>query len=87
MVLTGLMDINMLISKMTCEPARVLGLNAGTLTPGAAADVVVIDPNEVWAIDPQKFLSKGKNTPFKCKVVTGAIKRTYVAGKCVWQEG
>lgn len=87
MVLTGLMDINMLISKMTCEPARVLGLNAGTLTPGAAADVVVIDPNEVWAIDPQKFLSKGKNTPFKGKVVTGAIKRTYVAGKCVWQEG
>ncbi len=86
MVLTGLMDINMLISKMTCEPARALGLNAGTLTPGAAADVVVIDPNMVWAIDPTKFLSKGKNTPFKGKVVTGAIKRTYVSGNCVWQE-
>ena len=86
MVLTGLMDINMLISKMTCEPARALGLNAGTLTPGAAADVVVIDPNMVWAIDPTKFLSKGRNTPFKGKVVTGAIKRTYVSGNCVWQE-
>lgn len=86
MVLTGRMDMNKLISKMTCEPARALNLKAGTLTPGAAADVVVIDPNAVWAIDPDKFLSKGKNTPFAGKVVTGAIKRTYVAGNCVWQE-
>ncbi len=86
MVLPGLMDINMLISKMTIEPARVLGLNKGTLTPGADADVVIIDPNAVWTIDPEKFLSKGKNTPFKGRVVTGAVRATYVAGKCVWQE-
>ena len=86
MVLPGLMDINMLISKMTVEPARVLGLNKGTLTPGADADVVIIDPNAVWTIDPEKFLSKGKNTPFKGRVVTGAVRATYVAGKCVWQE-
>ncbi|HIU47213.1 MAG TPA: dihydroorotase [Candidatus Fimadaptatus faecigallinarum] len=86
MVLPGLMDINMLISKMTVEPARVLGLNKGTLTPGADADVVIIDPNAVWTIDPEKFLSKGKNTPFKDRVVTGAVRATYVAGKCVWQE-
>lgn len=86
MVLPGLMDINMLISKMTVEPARVLGLNNGTLTPGADADVVIIDPNAVWTIDPEKFLSKGKNTPFKGRVVTGAVRATYVASKCVWQE-
>lgn len=86
MVLPGLMDINMLISKMTVEPARVLGLNKGTLTPGADADVAIIDPNAVWTIDPEKFLSKGKNTPFKGRVVTGAVRATYVAGKCVWQE-
>ena len=86
MVLPGLMDINMLISKMTVEPARVLGLNKGTLTPGADADVVIIDPNAVWTIDPEKFLSKGKNTPFKGRVVTGAVRATYVAGKCVWKE-
>ena len=86
MVLPGLMDINMLISKMTIEPARVLGLNKGTLTPGADADVVIIDPNAVWTIDPEKFLSKGKNTPFKGRVVTGAVRATYVAGRCVWQE-
>ena len=86
MVLPGLMDINMLISKMTVEPARVLGLNKGTLTPGADADVVIIDPNAVWTIDPEKFLSKGTNTPFKGRVVTGAVRATYVAGKCVWQE-
>lgn len=86
MVLPGLMSVDMLISKMTVEPARALGLKAGTLTPGAAADVVILDPNAVWAIDPGKFLSKGKNTPFAGKVVTGSVKRTYVAGKCVWQE-
>ncbi|MGN0743636.1 MAG: dihydroorotase, partial [Candidatus Fimadaptatus sp.] len=86
MVLPGLMSVDRLISKMTVEPARALGLKAGTLTPGAAADVVILDPNAVWAIDPGKFLSKGKNTPFAGKVVTGGVKRTYVAGKCVWQE-
>ena len=86
MVLPGLMSVDMLISKMTVEPARALGLKAGTLTPGAAADVVILDPNAVWAIDTGKFLSKGKNTPFAGKVVTGSVKRTYVAGKCVWQE-
>lgn len=86
MVLPGLMSVNQLISKMTVEPARALGLDAGTLTPGAAADVVILDPKAVWAIDPDKFLSKGKNTPFAGKVVTGGVKRTYVAGKCVWQE-
>lgn len=86
MVLPGLMDIDMLISKLTVEPARALGLNKGTLTPGADADVVIIDPNAVWTIDPDKFLSKGKNTPFKGRVVTGAVRATYVAGKCAWQE-
>ena len=86
MVLPGLMDVNMLISKLTVEPARALGLNKGTLSPGADADVVIIDPNAVWTIDPDKFLSKGKNTPFKGRVVTGAVRATYVAGKCAWQE-
>ncbi len=86
MVLPGLMDIDMLISKLTVEPARALGLDKGTLSPGADADVVIIDPNAVWTIDPDKFLSKGKNTPFKGRVVTGAVRATYVAGKCAWQE-
>ena len=50
------------------------------------ADFILTDPNEEWCIDSKKFLSKGKNTPFAGKVVTGGVKRTYVAGKCVWQE-
>lgn len=86
MVLTGMMSLRQLISKLTAEPAHILRLDAGTLTPGAKADIAIIDPAAVWAIDPARFLSKGHNTPFAGKVVTGAVKRTYVAGNCVWQE-
>ena len=87
MVEPGLMDINTLISKMTVEPARALGLEAGTLAVGAPADITLIDPEAEWTVDPSKFLSKGKNTPFAGKRVRGAVAYTFVDGKCAWQEG
>jgi dihydroorotase len=52
------------IAKMTINPARILNLNKGTLSEGADADITIIDINKEWAVDPSKFESKGRNTPF-----------------------
>ena len=54
-----------LISMLTVQPARVMNLSGGTLSVGAPADVTVIDPDREWTVDPEQFVSKGKNTPFK----------------------
>src|SRR5436190_13761309 len=53
-----------LIEKLTVNPARVLGVERGTLRPGAVADVTIIDPDVKWKIDPKKFRSKSRNCPF-----------------------
>src|SRR6266852_2356198 len=53
-----------LIEKLTCHPARILGIDRGTLRPGADADVTVIDPTAEWTIDPKQFQSKSRNCPF-----------------------
>jgi dihydroorotase len=53
-----------LIEKLTINPARILGIDRGTLKPGADADVTIIDPAAEWTIDPSRFRSKSRNTPF-----------------------
>jgi dihydroorotase len=53
-----------MLAKMTANPARVLGIDRGTLKPGAAADVTIIDPNAEWTVDPSASRSKSRNTPF-----------------------
>jgi dihydroorotase len=53
-----------LIEKLTVNPARILGIDRGTLKPGAPADVTVIDPTAEWTIDPSRFRSKSRNCPF-----------------------
>src|SRR5262249_37768390 len=60
-----------LIEKLTINPARVLGIERGTLRPGAVADVTIVDPNAEWTIDPAKFKSKSRNCPFAGWTVRG----------------
>ncbi|HUG90932.1 MAG TPA: dihydroorotase [Planctomycetaceae bacterium] len=60
----GYLDWPALVAKFTSGPARVLGIPHGTLAPGAAADVTVIDPAAEWTIDPSRFRSTSRNTPF-----------------------
>jgi dihydroorotase len=69
------------IRKLTINPARILGVDKGTLRPGADADVTIIDPTTVWTVDPQKFRSKSKNSPFGGWEMTGRAVMTIVAGK------
>jgi dihydroorotase len=70
-----------LLAKMTVNPAKVLGIDRGTLQPGRPADVTVIDPKTKWTIDKTAFKSKSRNTPFDGAKVTGRAVATIVGGE------
>jgi dihydroorotase len=70
-----------LIAKLTINPANILGIQKGTLKTGADADITIIDPTNAWRIDPTKFRSKGRNTPFAGWEVKGRAHTVIVAGK------
>ncbi len=73
-----------IIEKMTVNPARILGIEAGTLREGARADIAILDPEEEWIVAPEEFFSKGRNTPFKGWKMKGRVVRTIVGGKIVY---
>jgi dihydroorotase len=70
-----------MLAKMTINPAKVLGIDRGTLQPGRPGDVTVIDPKAKWAIDKNSFKSKSRNTPFHGWKVTGKAVVTIVGGE------
>lgn len=76
-----------LLERMSAGPARVIGVEGGTLAPGRPADVVLIDPGAEWTIDSADFVSKGRNTPFDGEKVVGRVVRTLVGGETVWRLG
>ena len=86
LVRTGLLSLPQLVEKMSLNPARVLGIEAGTLAPGSPADLVLVDFGEEWTIDPDDFLSKGRNTPFAGRRVYGRVKKTFVGGELVFER-
>jgi dihydroorotase len=69
-----------LVAKLTVNPARVLGIDRGTLRPGAVADVTVIDPAAEWTIDSMRFRSKSRNCPFAGWKVRGRAETVIVGG-------
>ena len=78
-------DLRRLIEMFTVEPAKLLNLSAGTLSAGATADVTLIDPELEWQVEPEKFRSASRNTPFGGWELKGRAVRTIVAGNTVWQ--
>ncbi len=80
LVRTGKLSWSDLIRRMSTEPARILGLPGGSLTVGEPADVVVIDPEQEWTVDPELFVSKGRNTPFAGTRLHGRAVLTLVGG-------
>lgn len=86
LVSEGVLDLAQLIEKMTINPARVLDLPGGTLKVGAPADLTVIDLGKSWTVDPEKFRSKGKNTPFAGWQLVGKPVMTIMGGVITYQE-
>jgi len=79
-----------LISRLTCEPARIIGNKygkLGTLATGAPADVTIFDPAREWVVDSRAFASKGKNTPLEGSVLKGRVMATIFQGKLVYGDG
>ncbi len=79
----GVLTLPELVARMSTLPARVFGLAGGTLQPGAVADVCVLDPRQQWTVDPARFFTKCRNTPFAGRELVGRPTLTLVAGKIV----
>jgi dihydroorotase len=86
MVKTGYLTPMQMVEKMSYNPAKILGIDKGSLAVGKMADITIADPKECYKIDVNEFASKGKNTPFHGKEVVGRVKTTIVAGKIVFQD-
>lgn len=86
LVHTGRMTLSEVIEKMSCAPARILGIDAGTLKAGAPADIVLFDLNERYTADPEKLHGKSKNTPFKGMELKGRVKTTICGGSVVYED-
>ncbi|PTR09526.1 dihydroorotase [Nitrosospira sp. Nsp5] len=73
------------VARITVEPARILGIDAGRLSLGAAADVCIFDPDQYWKVEAAALKSQGKNTPFLGMELQGRVKYTLVHGNIVHQ--
>jgi dihydroorotase len=82
----GKISLIQLISKLTCEPAKVIGRNGelGTLKAGAPANITILDPDREWIVNSRNFASKGKNTPYDGYKFKGKITATIANGRIVY---
>ena len=85
LVLGGYLTPMQMAEKMSRNPARVIGIDKGSLEPGKTADLVIFDPNKTYTIDASKFASKSRNTPFDGRKVTGAVRATIAGGEIIYQ--
>lgn len=84
LVEAGALTLPRAIATLTAAPARILGLDSGTLRPGALADVCVFDPAAEWTIGGGTWLSAGRNTPFWGQTVRGRVSHTLLGGRRVF---
>ncbi len=84
---TNIFDLKTIISKMSCEPAKLFKLNGGTLKEGAVADITIMDLDKEWTVDSSKFYTRGKFTPYEGKECKGKAVATMLAGKFVMRDG
>lgn len=86
LVLTGILTPMQMVEKMSYNPARIAGIDRGTLLPGRKADITVMNPDKEFIIDRNAFVSKGKNTPFDGRKVKGVVEYTFADGRIVYQN-
>lgn len=83
LVRPGILDVPTLVEKMSVAPARIFHLPGGTLRPGSPADVTVFDPAAEWVVEPTRFRSKGRNSPYAGMTLTGRVHYTLVDGRVI----
>ncbi len=83
---TGRMRLSDIVRLMSLNPAKILGLPCGTLAPGAPADIVLFKLDEKWTVEPEKFKSKARNTPFAGVELMGRVKFTIAGGRVVYRD-
>lgn len=86
LVLGGYLTPMQMSEKMSYNPAKVIGIDKGDITPGKTADIVIFDPDITYRIDKNKFAGKAKNTPFDGRTVTGKVRYTLVDGRVVYED-
>jgi len=82
---TGLLEWRELVKKLSLNPAKILGVNKGTLSVGADADIAIVDPDKEWIVVKKELLSKSKNSPFLGRKLKGSVGYTICAGKIVYK--
>lgn len=83
----GVLSLEAAVDKLSTAPAKAFSLAKGTLAVGADADVAIVDQQEQWEVDPAKFYSKSRNTPFAGWKVKGRVTTTIVGGRVVFTTG
>lgn len=83
----GVLNMADLIATMTSNPADLLNLPEGKLNIGNAADICIFDPNKTWTLDRSKLFSKGRNTPWHKRKMTGQVQYTLKDGRIVFEKG
>ena len=87
LVQEGVLSLKAAIERLSTAPARILEVPGGSLAPGAAADVTLIDPNLTWQVEVNKFKSKSRNSPFQGWELPGRAVMTIVGGEIIYTEG
>jgi dihydroorotase len=83
----GACSLHRAIDALTWKPARILGVPGGRLAPGDPADIVLVAPGEEWTVEPGRFFSKGRNTPFRGWKLRGRVRATIVGGRTMYRDG
>lgn len=86
LIRTGILTYKQMVEKMSLNPAKILGIDRGCIGEGKVADIVIIDPEEEYVIDKNKFYSKASNTPFHGRRVYGRVKYTIVSGEIKYEH-
>lgn len=86
LVLTGILTPMQMVEKMSYNPAKIAGIDRGTLLPGRPADIIIVNVDDEIVIDRNNFVSKGHNTPFDGYKVKGSVEYTIVGGKIVYKR-
>jgi dihydroorotase len=80
-----------LLALLSWQPARIAGLDGhghgGPIVEGAAANLCVVDPEEVWVVEPARLASRSRNTPFAGRKLTGRVRHTLLRGEPVVVDG